>query len=249
MRRFNNAIVSPQGNDASDYHRLMKRKLAKYREDQYWNERLVRAKRFISSGKTMFEVQDELGLSNDEQYWQVIKYALALTYYDKSNTMIEWSVKAQIRYKMLIDVYERAKTEKKRKLVSIDDGTGRRKKKKVFREVEEPNLKIMLEALKQMNELDKTDIQLKSMMGLIAPVHDPVTGGQGYLTDGQRAAKQNEPIIAKLRGLISTVEQSVRDVAPHLLDVSEPGRETDNMGPTILDADNLSRPVEGNQDS
>jgi hypothetical protein len=235
-------VITTQGFAAAEYHKKMKQQLARLRNDEFWNERVVRSKRLISLGRTLYEVQEELGLADNEQYWETIKYALALTYYDRSNTMIEWSVKHQIRYKMLIDVYEKAKSVTKRKLVHNG-------KKKEWREVNEPNLKLMLDALKQMNELDKTDIMLKQMLGIIAPVHDSETNGEGYLSDGHQVARDNGPLVAKLRGLISTVEQSVRDVAPDLLDVSEPGRESDNVGPTVLDESDSGGRVEGNQDS
>lgn len=193
------------------YHEKMRARLASYRDSQPFNERILNAKKLLGRGVTLSDVQEKIGCTDPERAdeWEVLKYALAISYFSPETTLLEWSAKHRRRYQMAMDVYK--KSHKGEPAVALG-------------------------AIKVMLDLDKNDLEIKKMFGLLKPVMDPLTGGEGYRDEDRLDAGQPNAILEELRRNIRALAAGKAPVPSDVLDGPDARAEGDLVGEAAVDA-------------
>jgi hypothetical protein len=199
--------------------REKRERLAERRNDPIFREHLKIIRMKISSGTTLSELREYLGLSSidHDQLWDDLMYITGEVFMNPMNIIIEWSVRQQTRYQMAVDLYNMSK--------------------------EAGNIDATNRAILTMAKLDENALELQKALGLIKPIQFE-DGSQGIGdSDIEDAQRRFEAIAeAAITNTLVTSRQTQNSESVKLFSELDSGRAPDQLESTPLAENSAHRP-------
>jgi hypothetical protein len=123
---------------------------------------LVRLRKLIAAGRTFDEVRDLF--KDNHIWWNDLKFALASSLLNPENIMLEWQIRNQGRYQQGLKLFRMAE--------------------------EQGDMEMMAKAIMMLQKIDSDDIEVKKYLGLVKPVKEVESDGEGISHDDLELAEQ-----------------------------------------------------------
>lgn len=211
----------PIANNAESINR--ERRLKKRRSDPLFKEHLRIIRTRLSHGQTLNEIRESLGKITDH-WWLDLVHVVGTVFSRPEAIMLEWSVRHQSRYMFAADIMRRAKEDK--------------------------DMDAECKALMMMIKIDENFLEVQKALGILRPVTDPNSLGQGISSEDISLAEQR--FAAAIEQRISnklTIEREAQHAQSiDLLPGIESGGETDRLDEAPLADNSTDGSIKGHQD-